>query len=190
MQWLLLVLILFLGACSGQEINYLHTNCDPLPQVNILKRPPHPEPFEQGKACFVYLPLAEDSGRERTWAGTVYAALEKEYLFRRLLWGGRLRYETLFQECAGADYLVTLEALYLEAASKVAPARLALSLSVKRLRDENTIWHLTGSLELCPRYPRDYVIHLTSNQPPYAQIDHLSSELFFLVRYLCSFLRG
>ncbi|GEM_PF-5715915 len=186
----LVFLMLLVAACTGREVNYLQTSCDPFPRIEVVKRPPHPEPFEMGKACFVYLPFAAEKGREKALAGVVYAALKKQYLFRGLIWGGPLRYETLFKECLGADYLVTLESLHLEAANKVAPGTVALSLSVKRLRDENTIWLLTGAVDLCPRYPRDYTVFLTRSEPPNGRMDDLSSELYFLVRLLTSYLRG
>ncbi len=90
------------------------------------------------------------------------------------------RYPAIFPK--EIDFLVLLRGIELTAPTKVAPGHVILEIEILKLKPREELWLLSGELDLCPPYPRDYVVYLGRSRFPQGDPYALERGIFLLAQ--------
>ena len=75
------------------------------------------------------------------------------------------------------------------APTKVAPGHLVLEVEILKLKPREELWLLSGELDLCPQYPRDYVVYLGKSHFPQGDPYALERGIFLLAQKMAMLIK-
>jgi len=169
------------GINFSNDINFLNNSCAESLQIDIFSWPKGILSLAHGKALVCLAPTLEKAlsphWRKRFLIIT-HRAFKQANIFKEI--DIRERYLTIFPK--EIDFLVLLRGVELMAPTKVAPGHLVLEIEILKLKPREELWLLSGELDLCPQYPRDYVVYLGKSHFPQGDPYALERGIFLLAQ--------
>ncbi len=169
------------GLNFSNDINFLNNFCDESPQINIFSWPKNTLSLAHSKALICMVPALEKvlspNWRKRFLIIT-HRAFKQANLFKEIAIGERC--PDIFPP--EINFLVLLRGVELIVPTKVAPGHLILEIEILKLKPRQELWLLSGELDLCPQYPRDYVVYLGRGGFPQGDPYALERGVFLLAR--------
>ncbi len=184
---LIIWVCIFLFGCGASQRGYLNTSCLDVPRTEIFHLSKHDLPFSEGKAIIYISDLGRNFSDE--WKGyllnAVFQAFSQQRVFKDLKIGGMFTSRPIrILRQQEADFLVLIKGAEVLSPTKIAPGHLALYLQVIEVKSGDLLLSILGEIDLCPEYPKDYVIFLSKGSFPGKDPYYLRRVFFTLARGL------